>query len=69
VFTVMASYEKGCGFDSSHYARIKNNLSCCTGSFRNLLLNMARSVAKFQFQKQLSSIFTVQIMCKSSTVV
>jgi hypothetical protein len=29
VFTAMASYEKGCGFDSSlcHYARIKNNVS------------------------------------------
>ena len=71
MFTVMAFYEKGCEFGSSrcHYARTKN-ISCFTDSFRNLLLNMVRSVAKFQFQKQQSStIFTIQIMYTSSASV
>ena len=41
------------------------------GSFQNLLLNMVRSVAKFQFHKQQQSspTFTIQIMYTSSTSV
>jgi hypothetical protein len=54
MFTVLAYYTKGFGFDSNRChtnTRIKNNASCFAGSFQDLLLNVGRSLRNFSFGK------------------